>query len=154
MPIYSGIDVPNLYPDTRKRDGHWRYRRPDGTFKSFAATEAKAVTLALEANASAEKAPQKIHPASSIEIWATKFIQYRETLDPALTGKQSWKNRKAAIHEFARVFSGTPTHAINLQFKQSKQRGIGGNEYCSNHCFDCASSAASLFADDRLVPIQ
>lgn len=114
MPIYSGHDVPNLYPDTRKREGHWRYRRPDGTFKSFQATEAKAITLALEANASAEQMPQKISPASSIQIWVGKFIEYRERLDPALAGKQSWKNRKAALKELARHFSGTATHAISL----------------------------------------
>ena len=114
MPNYAGLDVPNLYPDTRKREGHWRYRRPDGTYKSFAATEAKAIALALEANASAEKSPQKIQPASSIQIWVGKFIQYRETLDSSLSSKQSWKNRKAALREFARNFSGTATHAISL----------------------------------------
>jgi len=114
MPIYSGQDVPNLYPDTRKRDGHWRYRRADGTFKSFQATEAKAITLALEANATQESAPLKIQPASSISIWIGKFIQYRQQLDPSLNGKQSWKNRQSALREFARVFSGTPTHAISL----------------------------------------
>ena len=114
MPNYSGQDVPNLYPDTRKREGHWRYRRPDGTFKCFQATETKAIALALEANASSEKVPQKIPPASSIQIWTDKFIQYREQLDPALIGKQSWTNRKYTVREFARHFSGTPTHAISL----------------------------------------
>lgn len=114
MPTYAGQEVPNLYPCTRKREGHWRYRRPDGTFKSFQATEAKAIALALEANATSEKTPQKIQPASSIQIWVGKFIQYREQLDPALIGKQSWINRKYTVQEFARHFSGTPTHAISL----------------------------------------
>lgn len=114
---FGGVPLAaNLYPDNRGRPGYWRYRRPDGTFKNFQTeTVEEANNLANEANAVRHLEPEQIHADSSLPLWVEKFIQYREKLDPRLPGKQSWKNRRAALRELAKTFSHIPLPKLVLR---------------------------------------
>lgn len=98
----------NLYPDARRRPGHWRYRKPDGRFKVFhAESAAEANRLAEEANAvrdSYEPSSKPIPRRDQLPFHIPLYTRYRERLNPALTKKQSWRNRKYALQQFAREF--------------------------------------------------
>lgn len=114
--IVNGITLPdNLYTDPKGRSDYWRYRRPDGKFKTFQATMEQAIALASEANGKRSAMPAPVIPTSSLPLWVEKFIAYREGLDPRLPNKQSWKNRKWVLRSFGKQFSGVALHTLNLQ---------------------------------------
>lgn len=98
----------NLYPDPRRRLGYWRYHRPDGRFKTFqAASVAEANRQAEEANAVREHytpAERPIPKRDQLAFHVPLYTHYRERLNPQLSSKQSWTNRKYAIDQFAREF--------------------------------------------------
>lgn len=105
----------NLYRDSRGRENHWRYKRPDGTFKNFKATPEQAIALAQKANSlGAPLRAKKAEPVSALPLWIEKFIEYRQEIDPRLVGKQSWKNRCAALRQLGVVFGNSPLYELTL----------------------------------------
>ncbi len=97
----------NLYPDPRGRDGYWRYVRPDGSQKIFAAgTVEGANHLAGEANAlrnAAQQQPLRRFEVEKLPYWVRKYEAYRLRQAPSLADKASWRNRLYALNAFARM---------------------------------------------------
>lgn len=115
----QGAALPdNLYPDARKRENHWRYRRPDGTYKIFAAQLEEAIALAAEANCQRDQInparPRKVPDRASFTHHAGSYKQWRELNDPRLKGKASWTNRCNALNAFAEDFAYLPVHKTKL----------------------------------------
>lgn len=103
----------HLYPDNKGRPNHFRYLRPDGTFKHFSSKSVE------DANARAEKAnanrhtfipgvTTKVRDRDTLTYWVEQFIEYRERIDPKLTNKASWRNRCYALKSFGKEFSSKP----------------------------------------------
>lgn len=117
--IFDGIELPaGLYPDAKKRAGFWRYIRPDGSAKTFEADTQEAVRLATEANAMAAtvKKHKQAPPArESIARHVNEYIAYRVDMAPVLKNKTSWENYQGYLHQFAREFSDTPVHMLELR---------------------------------------
>lgn len=111
--FFDGVTLAdNLYPDSKKRYGYWRYVRPDGSSRTFnAETVGEANAIAEEANANRDsyvpKKPGK--DRTSFEFHLTYYFEEREEDDPKLKQKQSWKNRKNRLKQFSREFD-KPTH--------------------------------------------
>lgn len=127
---YNGVPlVDNLYIDNRKRKGFWRYRWPDGSFKTFkAASVQEANAFAIEANQVREQKPQDEAPENALEYWAEKYIAHREALDPNLVHKSSWVRRnRAAVRQFAKQFAGTPVFHISLKHIRPWWDSLTGN---------------------------
>lgn len=130
---HTGL-APNLYRDPRGRANYYRYKKPDGSFKTF-----QAPSLA-EANQAAEDANSRRHLAvegketgrNSLAYLVPRYIEYREEQDPKLTSKSSWSNRRYALQGFAESFAGTGINEITwshlstwwhtLSFHQQKLR--------------------------------
>lgn len=110
---------PNLYVDVRKREDYWRYQKPNGSFKTFQATLEDAVRLATEANlirhGHLDLIPKKPPNRTSFAFLVGNYIEWRESYDPSLTTKQSWRNRKGLLTGFAQDFEFTPATKITLQ---------------------------------------
>ncbi len=106
----------NLYSDPKGRSGFYRYKQEGGKFKTFRADSVEAANnIAEKANAlrgkglTADKAgPQRDKIAFHVPL----YIAYREQLDPSLTKKRSWDNRRYALNLFAKHF--TNLSQINL----------------------------------------
>lgn len=117
--LWQGIELPaNLFPDPRKRENHWRYRRPDGSDKYFQATPEQALRMAEEANAQRDEtiklAPKKVPDRASFAHHAGRYIEWREQNDPRLESKASWHNRRNALKRFAEEFAARPVHKCTL----------------------------------------
>ena len=98
---YEGVLLAeNLYTHNSKRPGHWRYKRPDGTYKGFEAkTVHEANEIAAYNNARRENYT-KVAKAKKLGVLAAyvpEYIEEREKLSPDLALKQSWYNRKRAL---------------------------------------------------------
>lgn len=99
----------NLYPDNKGRKGHFRYLKPDGTFKHFVAESVH------EANKSAESANDRRDAYGSVKkkkpnqtimsAYVEDFIEYRQIDSPGLKKKDSWRNRCYALRQFGREIS-------------------------------------------------
>ncbi len=122
-----------LFQDCRKRPGHWRWRRPDGTFKTFRADTPEEANSLVEAALNFDPPPTGATiRKDSLEALVPLFIEHRQKLDPSLKQKTSWKNRRNALKAFARYFSGVGVGKISrpmivtwwegLTFHQQKQR--------------------------------
>jgi integrase len=99
---YGGLRlVDHLYPDQHGREGWWRYRRPDRSFKVFRATVEEANELAEEANG---RRHLSILDPSSMAYAVERYISHAEQLRPSLGKKESWRNRKYAMRAFAEHF--------------------------------------------------
>ena len=90
----DGLQLPdNLYTTPRKETGKWRYKRPDGSFYTFAASTADAIEAAKGLNAqfaggSTVKAianPQ--YGRLTIRRHVEDFINEREQREPSLKSK-------------------------------------------------------------------
>lgn len=116
--LFDGQPLPdNLYPDSRKRAGHWRYRKPDGKYRTFKADTAEAIRLATEANKHRDKAVQlqrKIPDRSSLAFHIARFIDWRKSYDPTLEQKASWRNRCGHMQNFGEDFTHTAIGKITL----------------------------------------
>lgn len=109
----------NLYPDNKKRKGHFRYLRPDGTYRHFTAeTVAQANKAAAKANANREEyAPKRERKGlTMLGAYVEDFVEYRERTSPTLKGKASWRNRCYQMRQFGR--------AIELPFSRLNRRHI------------------------------
>lgn len=97
----------NLYPDNKGRQGHYRYLRPDGTFKHFNAdTLAKANDLAEKANSNRSAADKHKKPRKGLTMlggYIEEYIEYREYTSPTISAKTSWRNRCYQMRQFGRV---------------------------------------------------
>ncbi len=128
--FFEGIPlVSNLYADSRKRPGCWRYRWQDGSTQSFKAkTVQEANAFAIEANQVREQRPQEEAPENALPYWAEKYIAHRESIDPKLTVKSSWRGRnRAAIRQFAKQFAGTPVFQLSLKHIRPWWDSLTGN---------------------------
>lgn len=127
---FNGVPlIDNLYIDSRKRKGCWRYRWPDGSFQNFkAATVQEANKFAIEANQVREQRPQEEAPENALPYWAEKYIEHREAMDPSLSSKSSWVSRnRAAIRQFSAQFGGVPVFALSLKHIRPWWDSLSGN---------------------------
>ena len=119
--IVDGLELPeNLYQTPRKEPGKWRYKRPDGSFYTFAATTQDAIAAAQGLNAQFA-AGAKVTPATnpqygrlSIRRHVEDFIDEREKREPSLRNKTSWSNRKAYLRSYATLNAGKSVSQITL----------------------------------------
>lgn len=97
----------NLYPDNKKRIGHWRYLRPDGTFKHFTAdTTNEANEIAAYTNKQRGSYTAKKPSGNNfgtLAHYVEPYIAYREEQSPDLKEKGSWKRRIYALKQFTRT---------------------------------------------------
>ena len=101
----------NLYPDNKGRVDRWRYKNP----KTKKWANIPTPMTVEEANQLAEQSNQMIDdgfydthipPAERLSNYIGEYIRYQESLDPSLCNKASWRNRKYAMHKFARQLEG------------------------------------------------
>lgn len=100
--------VANLYKDPRGREGYYRYRRPDGSFKTFQAESlAQANEWAEAHNKDRDRTPFKA-PLSRSELayHVGEYKRYRLKQDPRLLDKPSWQNRCYALNSLGEYFKG------------------------------------------------
>ncbi len=113
----------NLYPDNKGRPNHYRYRRADGSFRGFSAPSVEVANqLAIEANALRDTVTPQGKPApgrDQLAYYAPLYIAYRERIDPAISGKPSWRNRAYAIHQAAEHFNSLPIGKLDWGHLQS-----------------------------------
>ena len=95
----------NLYPDPKKRPGYYLYVRPDGSKRTFPADSVEeANQLAEEANSlrDSDIPVEKIRPKrEQLAFHVPRYTEYMEKINPDLTTKTSWQNRKWAFAQFA-----------------------------------------------------
>jgi integrase len=101
-----------LYPDPRNREGQWRYRRPDGTFKYFHASSVEKANKIAEANNDKRDTPR-----DSLSQALDLYIAYRERQDANIVGKASWRNRKYALAGFGCSFNAPVSRITRDQIK-------------------------------------
>jgi hypothetical protein len=95
----------NLYKDSRNRDGYWRYRRPDRTFKTFPAGDVHlANKIAEKNNALRDQIPKKneLSIKGALAAHVDDYISDQELKSPSLLEKDSWRNRKYSLRQFCR----------------------------------------------------
>ncbi|MEM1113221.1 MAG: hypothetical protein AAGI11_15020 [Pseudomonadota bacterium] len=130
----------NLFTDTRKRPGYFRYLQPSGKLKTFSVLPLTGADAAREANRMAAEANQERDsapvlskiPRESIAYQIPLYINWREKTESKLHGKASWENRKRALRGFGRDFQSLPLARIHwnalkdwweeLTFHQQKAR--------------------------------
>lgn len=103
--VYGDIVLADyLYADNKGREGHWRYKRPDNTFKHFsAATAVEANRIAEANNTRRDQMPSlKSKARGNLAAYIPQFIAYREEQSPDLTEKASWQNRTYAMLQLGR----------------------------------------------------
>lgn len=100
--------VDYLYPHWRGKPGHYICQLPDGTKKTIsAATVERANELAIKAQrqcASQSRNAVVSQRQAKLLQHVDRYIEYRERLNPALTKKGSWMNRRYSMRQFAREF--------------------------------------------------
>lgn len=110
----------NLYPDTRGRSGHFRYLRPDGTFRYFQAESVhQANAAAKQANENRDEYVPKERARTGLTMmggYVEDFIESREIDSSELKTKESWKIRKTVMRQFGRE--------ITLPFSRLTRRHI------------------------------
>ncbi|MEO1082430.1 MAG: tyrosine-type recombinase/integrase [Pseudomonadota bacterium] len=106
--------VENLYRDCRNREGYYRYRRPDGSFKLFQAPSLAEANRIAEANNARRDEPRLAVPLNRAELafHIPEYIAYRQKQDAKLEHKSSWKNRAGALRAFGDYFEGTHVNEI------------------------------------------
>ncbi len=113
--IFDGVELAdNLYLDSRGRHAYWRYKRPDGSFKIFeAATVLQANQIAKFNNENAEQmgGGKYIKRKGLLTGLVQDYIKYREQSSPSLKDKDSWRNRKYMLNQFATVMVA-PLHTL------------------------------------------
>jgi integrase len=109
----------NLYPDPKGRPGFYQYHRPDGTKRTLRAdsvemanTEAE-IANGLRDQFKPEDPADKPLTRSQLAFHVPVYTRYREQINPQLLTKQSWKNRKYALQQFACRFDRLRDLEIN-----------------------------------------
>lgn len=119
--IVDGLQLPdNLYTTPRKEAGKWRYKRPDGSFYTFAASTVDAIEAAKGLNAQFS-AGAKVVPIANpqygrltIRRHVEDFILEREKREPSLIKKTSWYNRTSYLRQFATLNAGKSVSQLTL----------------------------------------
>jgi integrase len=132
--IVDGLQLPdNLYTTPRKEAGKWRYKRPDGSFYTFAANTVDAIEAAKGLNAQFS-AGAKFAPIANpqygrltIRRHVEDFILEREKREPSLKSKTSWSNRQAYLRQFAALNAGRSVSQLTLLDIQSWWDQLTGN---------------------------
>ena len=111
--------VDNLYPDPRKRAGYYSYVRPDNgkrkTFSRDTVQEANAFALELtEVIGKGFTPTRSIPPRDQLIYHIPIYIRYQEKINPALKGKEGWKNQGYAFHQFAKLSEFERLGQINM----------------------------------------
>lgn len=101
----GGALPPNLCNDNKGRAGVYRYKRPDGTFKTIRAPYAQACALAVKAN---KLRAESTAPSGTLRFWVDRFILWSEAQNPALAGKNGWRNRRQALLKFSDDWQHVP----------------------------------------------
>jgi integrase len=97
---HTGKPLPtNLYNDPKGRPGVYRYRRPDGSYKTVRLPYAKAVDAARSANARREA------PEGTLVFWVEQYSQWALDQDPARDGKTGWRDRQRQLENFAKEWN-------------------------------------------------
>lgn len=104
--------VDNLYPDNKGRENRWRYKNPQSkkwvNIKEEMSVE-KANALAEQMNQLVEDGfyeTRAVPPSERLKTYIDQYIDYQESLDPKLKNKDSWQNRKYAMHQLSKRFEG------------------------------------------------
>ena len=132
--IVDGLQLPdNLYTTPRKEAGKWRYKRPDGSFYTFAASTVDAIEAAKGLNAQFS-AGAKVAPIANpqygrltIRRHVEDFILEREKREPSLKSKTSWSNRQAYLRQFAALNAGRSVSQLTLLDIQAWWDQLTGN---------------------------
>lgn len=96
---------PNLYNDPKGREGVYRYRRPDGSYKTVRLPYARAVEAARQANAKREA------PEGTLVYWVEQYRQWQIDRDPRIDGKRGWRDRQRQLERFAQEWKhANPRH--------------------------------------------
>lgn len=111
--LFDGLALEeNLYPDNKGREGYWRYRRPDGSFKAFkaaSAEEANAIARYNNDNRDQFNPFSRSNTASpefgTLSFYIEPYVDFRENQSPELKDKSSWLRRKYALENFAKDIS-------------------------------------------------
>ena len=132
--IVEGVQlVDNLYTDNKGRTDHFRYRRPDGSFRTFyAKSVTDANTLATAANAERHTfidAREGLR-RDQLAFHIPEYVAYMERINPDLARRSEWKNNQYAFTQFATRFDrlihiNRPAIQIwwdELTYYQQKQR--------------------------------
>ncbi|GAB3099912.1 hypothetical protein GCM10027217_18610 [Pseudomaricurvus hydrocarbonicus] len=126
----------NLYPDNKKRTGHYRYLKPDGTFRHFTAeTVHQANSFAADANSRRAEytAKKPTRPQMTmLESYACDFIDERQAENPGLKNKASWRNRSYALKKFGREIS-TPFSRLQRHHIEDWWRGLTHHQQKARH---------------------
>lgn len=130
----DGLPLPaNLYQTPRKEPGKWRYKRPDGSLFTFEASTEEAIAAAEGLNeqfsAGAKRKPTTApeYGRLSLRRHVEDYIVERESRDPALQSKQSWKNRRGYLRQFANKHSGASVARLTLLEIQNWWDTLSGN---------------------------
>lgn len=125
-----------LYPDNKGREGYWRYRRPDLSFKTFhAATIEAANSIAQHNNErrdsfSTEK--QASPKFGTFAHYVPMYIKYREEQSPDLKSKSSWQRRIYSIHQFTKIMT-KPLSQISRDDLQAWWDTLTGHQQRQRH---------------------
>lgn len=98
----------NLYPDNRGRYCHWRYKRPDGTFKHFTANtvqDANAIAAYTNQRRDTYVSTRQPDVFGTLAHYVDEYIRYREEQSVDLKSKRSWHNRCYALRQFTRTIT-------------------------------------------------
>ncbi len=132
--FYKGIQLAdNLFTDPKGRKGFYRYKRANGSMKTFQMpTVEQANELAVEANKSrhAEPAIKQMPLRHQISFHVPIYIHYMERINPKLKTRTEWKNHQYSFYKFAREFEtcARVSHETisvwweDLTFHQQKRR--------------------------------
>ncbi|NIB44857.1 hypothetical protein HBA55_35075 [Pseudomaricurvus alkylphenolicus] len=133
--VFEGQELPeNLYQHQRKIANRWRYKKANGTFFHFEAPTDQAIALATQLNlersnpelptpqARAQKAAR-----TSFERHVEDFIGERESRDPYLARKASWRDRKGYLRRLSKDFAHTSVTQVTLLDMQKYWDKFTGN---------------------------
>lgn len=107
----TGRPLPvNLYNDARGAPNKYRYKRPDGTYKTISADYEHACQVADEAN---KLRDSSAHSSRSIAFWVEEYIKWMVGQDPTLQRKRGWRDRCASLRKFA-TETDTPIAKVDV----------------------------------------
>lgn len=132
----TGYDTPNLYKDPRNREGYYRYRRPDGSYKTFRAESLAQANEIAAVNNERAALPIEQRKASraSFAYFVPLYITYRQKQDAKLVVKNSWKNRAGALRAFSTYFSDTMIHELQWTHLDTWWESLTYHQQKLRHC--------------------
>lgn len=125
----DGAPMPkNLYNDNRKppRPDHYRYKRPDGKFRTLNKPYAEAKIIAMRANELALMATpaQGTRPPGSLSYWLAQYLQWQQARAPIKTQRTAWRNLTGALKNFSGLFDHIRPDQLKLSHLQPWWEGL------------------------------